>query len=96
MREQGAEFEERDLGKQPLDAGEIDALIGGRDHLPFLNTRNAEYRERKLKVNPPGRQTALKLMAGNPNLIRRPLLIAGEGVLFGYKEDEYRAFLAEL
>ena len=43
------------MGKNPLSGEEIDALIGERDHLAFLNTRNVEYRDRRLKTNPPSR-----------------------------------------
>jgi len=57
--------------------------------LPFLNARNEIYRERGMKQNPPGREDAIRLMAEHPNLIRRPLLVKGARILFGFSEDEW-------
>ena len=67
----------RDLGKDRLSVAELDALIGKQDHRKFLNTRNELYRTRKMGVNPPSREEALKLMAAEPNLIRRPVVLRG-------------------
>lgn len=68
---------------------ELDALIGSRDYRLFLNTRNELYRERDMKEHPPTRAEALELMSANPNLIRRPLWIRGEEVLFGFDEAQW-------
>jgi len=93
LRERGVEFEEREMGKNPLSAAELGALIGERDHLAFLNTRNVEYRDRGLKANPPSRSRAIELMAATTNLIRRPLLTDGDRLLIGFREAEYADFL---
>ena len=71
MLELGAELESRDLEKQRLSETELDKLIGERDYREFLNTRNELYRARKMKERPPSRAEAIKLMAKEPNLIRR-------------------------
>lgn len=68
-----------------LSAEEIDRLIGDRDHLLFLNTRNVVYRQKKMKANPPSRERALQLMSEHPNLIRRPVSVLGKKVLVGFK-----------
>ena len=78
------------MSRRPLTAVEIETLVGDRDILPFLNTRNELYRERAMKENPPTRSEAIRLMAENPNLIRRPLLAADGEVILGFDEDEYR------
>ena len=62
-------------------------MIGKRDYLPFLNSRNELYRERKMKENPPSRAEALELMAANPNLIKRPILVKGGEIVLGFDED---------
>jgi arsenate reductase-like glutaredoxin family protein len=82
-----AELELRDLGKQPLSEAELEALIGSRDYLLFLNPKNELYRSRNMKTNPPSRAEAIKLMAKNPNLIRRPITIAGKKIVIGYDEE---------
>ena len=78
------------MSRSPLTADEIRALIGERDYLPFLNFRNEEYRERKMKSNPPSSEEAIERMAANPNLIRRPLLILKGEIVFGFDESAYR------
>ncbi len=64
-------------------------MIGKRDHLPFLNPKNEVYRERGMKQNPPTREQAIRLMAEYPNLIKRPLLVKGSQILFGFSADEW-------
>ena len=78
-----------DLGRG-IAAEELDKLIGKRDYRDFLNPRNELYRERGMRENPPSRQVALALMAANPNLIKRPILVKGRSVLLGFEEKEWR------
>lgn len=87
MLDQGADLELRDLGKEKLSVAELDALIGDRDYRLFLNPRNELYRARNMKENPPPRAEALKMMAAEPNLIRRPVVIAGKRIVLGYDEE---------
>jgi len=75
------------MNKERLTAAELDALIGDRDYKLFLNTRNEIYRERNMKENPPPRAAALKMMAAEPNLIRRPVVIKGAKIVLGYDEE---------
>ncbi len=84
------QFTSRDLDKERLTEEELDALIGKRDHIPFLNTRNELYRQRKMKENPPTRKQAIEWMAKEPNLIKRPLVVRGAKILFGFDEAGYR------
>jgi arsenate reductase (glutaredoxin) len=89
----GAELEFRDLGKEPLTESELDELIGDRDYKEFLNTRNELYRARKMKERPPTRAEAIKLMAKEPNLIRRPIVLQGSQMILGLDEATYRKLL---
>ena len=90
MLEMGAELESRDLDKQRLTGAELEELIGDRDYKEFLNTRNELYRSRKMKDHPPSRAEAIKLMAKEPNLIRRPVVIRGAQMVLGFDEAAYR------
>jgi arsenate reductase (glutaredoxin) len=89
----GAELESRDLDKERLTEAELDELIGERDYKEFLNTRNELYRRRKMKEHPPSRSEAIKLMAKEPNLIRRPVVMRGSQMLLGFDEEAYRKLL---
>ena len=86
----GAELESRDLDKQRLTEAELDELIGNRDYKDFLNARNEMYRVHKMKEHPPSRADAIKLMAKEPNLIRRPVVIRGSQMVLGFDEEAYR------
>jgi len=83
LREKDAQFEEVDLNKG-LTVAQLEELIGDRDYIPFLNSRNELYRERGMKENPPPRAEALRLMSENPNLIKRPILVKGSRIFLGY------------
>lgn len=86
MLELGAELESRDLDKERLTEAELEELIGDRDYKEFLNTRNELYRARKMKEHPPSRVEAIKLMAKEPNLIRRPVVLRGSQMVLGFDE----------
>lgn len=77
-----------DLSKG-LSTGELDRLIGSRDYREFLNPKNELYRQMGMRTNPPPREEALRLMSGNPNLIRRPILMRGSKVLTGFHEPDW-------
>ena len=47
-----------------------------------------------MKENPPSRAEALELMAANPNLIKRPILLKGKEIVLGYDEARLAAWLA--
>jgi arsenate reductase (glutaredoxin) len=91
LQEKGIELELRDLGKERLTVEELDRLIGERDYRQFLNPRSGLYRERNMRENPPSRAEALQWMADEPNLIRRPVVIAGKQIILGYDEAKWKA-----
>lgn len=87
MEERGFGMEFRDLGKARLSPQELEKLIGERDHAQFLNTRNKLYRQKNMKENPPSREEAIRMMAAEPNLIRRPVIVAGGRVVLGFDKE---------
>lgn len=82
-------MESVDLNKG-LSAAALEELIGGRDYKQFLNSRNALYREMGMKTNPPPRTEALRLMAENPNLIKRPIAVAEGRIVLGFDAEALR------
>lgn len=86
MLKKGVRLVERDLGREPLSEAELKDLVGNRDPREFLNTRNELYRRRKMGENPPSPSEALRLMAANPNLIRRPIVARGRDRVLGFDE----------
>jgi arsenate reductase (glutaredoxin) len=90
----GVELELRNLDTERLSESELNKLIGTQDHRKFLNTRNELYRTRKMKDKAPWRADAIKLMAKNPNLIRRPVVIRGDEIVLGYDEEAFRKMVS--
>jgi len=87
MEKHGYLLRFRDLSENRLSVGELEKLIGKRDHADFLNGRSEIYRKNKMKEHPPSRREAIRMMARNPNLVRRPVIVAGGRVVVGYDEN---------
>jgi arsenate reductase (glutaredoxin) len=87
LQKKGVPVEFRDLDRERLTVEELDRLIGNRDYREFLNTRNEMYRKKKMKENPPSREEAIRMMAKEPNLIRRPVILCGGRIVLGYDEE---------
>ena len=51
-----------------------------------MSLRSPVFKERPL---PKSKKEAIALMMDNPNLIRRPIVIRGSKVIFGFDKDEY-------
>ncbi|HXN17784.1 MAG TPA: Spx/MgsR family RNA polymerase-binding regulatory protein [Candidatus Binatus sp.] len=87
LEKRGLGMEFRDLGKERLSPEELEQLIGDRDHTQFLNPRNELYRRKNMKENPPSRREAIRRMAADPNLIRRPVILAGGRIVLGFDKE---------
>ena len=87
LERRGYQLYFRDLAKQRLSPTELEKLIGDRDYKDFLNPRNETYREENMKEEPPTRKQAIQMMAKEPNLIRRPVVVAGGRVVVGFDEN---------
>jgi arsenate reductase len=87
MEKRGFQLYFRDLAKNHLSSSELEKLIGRRDYTDFLNPRNEIYRKKKMKLKPPPRREAIRMMAKEPNLIRRPVIVAGGHVVIGFDEN---------
>jgi arsenate reductase-like glutaredoxin family protein len=87
-------FIARDLFREPLTEGEIAELAalapGGVRAL--LSTRAAPYRALGLDRKPRTDRELIALMAAEPRLLRRPLLVTGQRLVIGFD----RAAFAEV
>lgn len=87
LKKRGFQLNYRDLTKDRLSVAELEKLIGRHDHEEFLRPRSALFQKKKMKDHPPSRREAIRLMAKNPDLIRRPVVVAGGRVVVGYDEN---------
>lgn len=87
LEKRGVKLNYRDIVKDRLSATELEKLIGPGHHEEFLRPRSSIFRGKKMKEKPPSRREAIRLMAKNPDLIRRPVIVAGGRVVVGYDEN---------
>ncbi len=91
--ELGAKLEERDYAKASLDTAALRELFADRDPRDFLNPRSPAFKARGLAAKSLSREEAIRLMADDSNLIKRPLLIVGTEMIAGFDRDRYRRSL---
>jgi arsenate reductase-like glutaredoxin family protein len=88
-----AELDERDYAKNPLSRAELEDLFKGRDPRDFINAKSPTFKSMGLKGKPLTPEQALTLMSEQPNLIKRPLTIAGRTIVAGFDRDALRSAL---
>ena len=79
-------MQEVDINKEPPSREFLERHIDADHFLDFVSTRSPVFKERPL---PKSKREAIALMLDNPNLIRRPILIKGSKVVFGFDKEEY-------
>lgn len=79
-------MEQIDINKNPPDRAFLEAHIDHDRYLEFVSTRSPVFKERPL---PGSKQEAIDMMMENPNLIRRPILLHGSKVTFGFDKSTY-------
>jgi len=77
---------EVDINKEPPTREFLEKHIDARRFLDYVSTRSPVWKERPL---PKSKKEAIDLMMENPNLIRRPILIKGSRVIFGFDREKY-------
>ena len=77
---------ELDINREPPTREFLEKHIDATRFLDFVSTRSPVFKERPL---PRSKKEAIDLMMKNPNLIRRPILIQGAKVIFGFDKKAY-------
>ena len=80
-------MQERDINKKPPSREFLEQHVDATRFLDFVSTRSPVWKQRPL---PKSKKEAIDLMLENPNLIRRPILIRGSRVTFGFDKEQYR------
>ena len=79
-------MEQIDINKTPPSREFLEKHIDAKRFLDFVSTRSPVFKDRPL---PASKKEAIALMMDNPNLIRRPIVVRGARVIFGFDKDEY-------
>ena len=77
---------EIDINKEPPSREFLEKHIDASRFLDFVSTRSPVFKERPL---PTSKKEAIDLMMENANLIKRPILIRGSKVTFGFDKKAY-------
>ena len=88
----GIAFDFVDITQQPPKQAELKrALAAGYVIKDLFNKSGGQYRELNMKDKLPGMSQveALKLLAGNGYLVKRPLCLDGEKATVGFKEEVF-------
>ena len=75
-----------DINKEPPSREFLEKHIDPDGFIDFLSTRSPVFKDRPL---PKSKKEAIALMMENPNLIRRPIMVKGSKVIFGFDKDAY-------
>ena len=75
-----------DINKTPPSREFLEKHVDPERFLDFVSTRSPVFKERRL---PTSKKQAIALMIENPNVIRRPIVIKGSKVIFGFDKEQY-------
>ena len=77
---------EVDINREPPTREFLEKHIDPDRFLEYVSTRSPVFKELGL---PRSKKQAIDLMMKNPNLIRRPIVIKGSTVIFGFDKERY-------
>jgi arsenate reductase len=85
-----ANYQLIDFRKNPLSVDTIETWIEAIGWESLVNKRSTTYRSLSdLQKN----NITIELLIDQPTLIRRPVLVSGEAVVVGFKEEQYSQFV---
>jgi arsenate reductase (glutaredoxin) len=94
LNEQEIAHEVVAIREQPPAVEELKAMLGyvGGELRRLFNTSGQDYKALNMKDRLPGMAEgeALKLLAGNGNLVKRPFVMGKGAGAVGFKEEEWR------
>ena len=77
---------EIDINREPPTRTFLEKHVGSDRFLECVSTRSPVFKQQRL---PRSKKEAIDLMMKNPNLIKRPIMIKGSKVIFGFDKDKY-------
>lgn len=95
LDERNVSYEERLIHVENPTKEELRAWVqaSGKPLKKFFNTSGGNYKELQLSKRLPemSEEEQLDLLASDGMLVKRPILLTGEQVLVGFREEEYQA-----
>lgn len=95
LSQAGVELNERDFFAEPFTTDELRELIGARPVADYFSWRSPSFRKLGVKRDELSEERMLELMASEPRLIRRPLVLTEDGELVVGTDKKATAGLVE-
>jgi arsenate reductase-like glutaredoxin family protein len=90
LRNAGVEFEAVDYAKKPLDEATVRSIVKAAGSVAdVVNSRHAIAKEKGWVASPPDTDTFVKAVVKEPNLLRRPIYMAGKKLIIGFDKPAY-------
>lgn len=80
------DVEEVDINRNPPSREFLEKHVDATHFLDYVSKRSPVFKTRPL---PKSKKEAIDLMLEQPNLIRRPVLVKGSKVTFGFDKEAY-------
>ena len=97
LQDNKIKFEDRNIIEENPTAEELKRWIklSGKDIKKWFNTSGLKYRELKLsqKLNNMTDEGKIDILASDGMLVKRPIFISNDGILPGFKQEEWEDFL---
>jgi len=90
----GVQADVRAIIDQPPTKAELEQWVpkSGKPLSKWLNTSGLSYRAiGKAKIDASSETEVKKMLAADGKLVKRPVLVMGDTVLVGFKEEEWKA-----
>lgn len=89
------EFREHNIITSPLSPEELLAVLSFTENgtEDIISTRSKVFQKLNVDVDELSISELIKLIAENPSLLRRPIIMDKKRMQIGFNEDEIRAFL---
>jgi arsenate reductase-like glutaredoxin family protein len=80
------DVQEIDINRNPPSREFLEQHVDAKHFLDYVSKRSPVFKTRPL---PKSKKEAIDLMLDQPNLIRRPVLVRGNTVTFGFDKEVY-------
>jgi regulatory protein spx len=95
LEEHQIEYTERNIINEPLTVEEIKSILrmteNGTEEI--ISTKSKAYQQLNMEIDSLPLKELYQLIADNPQMLRRPIILDEKRLQVGYNDEEIRSFL---